>query len=133
MNQRAIRLIVIVMWAAVLLAGCLPKNPPSHLGSSAVLFTVPDLVRSEQKSVLEYVTTSSRLTSLPPSTAWLLDKETNPQDEYRFYSGNWLMIIYQTAKEDGNQQVVILDTVHDSSWCGYIKPDGQIIDACLRR
>jgi hypothetical protein len=133
MNPKVIRLLVIFTCAALVLSGCLPDPQASHLGAGAVLYTVPDLVRSEQKSVLEYLTTSSRLTSLPPSAAWSLDKATVTDGEYRFCSGDWLMIIYQAAADDGEQQVVIIDTVHDSSWCGYIKPDGQIIDSCYRR
>ena len=133
MKYRVFHLFALFMAAALVLAGCLSDKQTSNLEADAVGSSVPALVKLQQKNVLEYVISSSRLTSAPPSGDWQLDADAQSNGGYRFRSGSWLMVILPATDKDGNQQVIIIETVKDSSWCGVIQPDGSIIDTCFRR
>lgn len=129
MNYRMPCLFMLLVFSVLGVAGCVSGQQASNLEG----VVLPAAVKLAQGNVLEYVTSASRLSSVPSSAAWRLDKDASSNGEYHFYSGNWLMIIRPAASKDGNQQVVILETVQDASWCGVIEPDGNIVDTCLRR
>jgi hypothetical protein len=116
------------MLAALMLTACSPSDLTGAVDNS-----VPALVKLQQKNVLEYVSASSRLSAVPSTESWQLDTKRQSNGEYRFYSGSWLMIILPARVEGGNQQVVLIETVKDTSWCGFIKPDGGIVESCFKR
>ena len=121
MNHRIIRLFSLCMPAILLFAGCAPKDKPFMPVTGAAM------VEQARKNVLEYVISSSRLATAPPSADWQLDNEEQRQGEFHFRSGDWLMVIW-LADADGNQQVIISNNVEKAFWCGYVTPDGHVVD-----
>lgn len=128
MNQKVFGLLVLFVFAAFGVVGCVSGQQTSNLEG----VVLPAAVKLAQLNVLEYVTSASRLPAVPSSADWQLDKDTSSNGEYRFYSGSWRMIICPAVKA-GVQQVIITDTAKDASWCGFIEPDGDIVDTCFRR
>ena len=129
MNHKMLRLFMLFVLSTLGVVGCVSSQQASNLEG----VVLPAAVELAQVNVLEYVTSASRLPSVPASAEWQLDKDTSSNGKYRFHSGNWLMVICPATAKDGNQQVVIIDTVQDASWCGFIEPDGDIVDTCFRR
>ena len=116
------------MLSALGLVGCASGQQASNLEG----VVLPVAVKSAQANVLEYVNSTSRLSSVPASADWQLDKNASSNGKYRFFNGNWMMIIFPAAK-DGMQQVIIMNMAQDASWCGFIESDGDIVDTCLSR
>lgn len=128
MNQRMLCLFILIVLSALGLVGCASGQQASNLEG----VVLPVAVKSAQANVLEYVNSTSRLSSVPASADWQLDKNASSNGKYRFFNGNWMMIIFPAAK-DGMQQVIIMNMAQDASWCGFIESDGDIVDTCLSR
>ena len=128
MNQRMLCLFILIVLSALGLVGCASGQQASNLEG----VVLPVAVKSAQANVLEYVTSTSRLSSVPASADWQLDKNASSNGKYRFFNGNWMMIIFPAAKA-GMQQVIIINMAQDAAWCGFIESDGDIVDTCLSR
>lgn len=128
MNQRMLCLFILIVLSALGLVGCASGQQASNFKG----VVLPVAVKSAQANVLEYVTSTSRLSSVPASGDWQLDKNSSSNGNYRFISGSWLMIIFPAANA-GMQQIIIMDKAQDVSWCGFIESDGDIVDTCLSR
>jgi hypothetical protein len=95
---------------------------------------VPASVTQTQNSVLAYLTTTSRLAPIPPpSTDWQLDSVEQLEVEYHFHSGDWHMVIHLANGTHKNQQIVIINIIENAYWCGYVKPDGQVLDTTYNK
>ncbi len=126
MNHRIIQLFALCMPAILLLAGCAPKDKTSIPVTGPQDASVPAMTERARKNVLEYVISSSRLTTVPTSADWQLDNEEQRQGEFHFRSGDWLMVI--RLADDESQQVFISNQVGKNFWCGYVAPDGHVVD-----
>ena len=122
MNHRIIQLFSLCMPAILLFAGCAPKDKPFMPVTGAAM------VEQARKNVLEYVISSSRLATAPPSADWQLDQWEPLEGEYRFRSGDWLMVIWLANADQENQRVVIINKVESAYWCGHVQPDGHVVD-----
>ncbi|MBI3150862.1 MAG: hypothetical protein HYZ21_01905 [Chloroflexi bacterium] len=115
-----------------LLTSCLSGDRRSIPVTGGEDASAPALVELARENVLEYVI-SSRLPTAPPSADWQLDNGEQLAGEYRFRSGDWLMIISPAERHEGNQRVVIINNVENISWCGYVELDGHVVDTAYIR
>jgi hypothetical protein len=121
------------MPAILFLAGCTPKDRPSIPVTGAEDVLTPALVQPALENVMEYVISSSRLANAPSSVDWQLDEGEQLEGEYHFRSGDWLMVIWLADADEENQRVVISNKVKKVFWCGYIRPDGDVVDTAYTR
>jgi hypothetical protein len=126
-------LLSLSLFTVLLLVACQPK-PQTFLpvtGGKDVSLALPaELTRD---LVLDYVLSSSRLVSLPPATDWQLDAAAASENEYRFRSGDWLMLVRLPDARHPNRQVLLLNQVEPASWTGYVTPDGHVVDTAYGR
>ena len=125
MDHRFVYHLPLCLFVALLLTGCIPVT-----GAEDV---VPASVTQTQDSVLAYLTTSSRIAPIPPSVDWQLDSVELLEGEYHFHSGNWHMVIHLANSTHENQQIVIINLSENAYWCGYVKPDGQVLDTTYNK
>lgn len=133
MNKRVGRFLALCLPILLLFAGCQPADKsviPVTGGESA---PVPAQVEMARENILEYVISSSRLATAPPSADWQLDGGEQREGEYRFRSGDWLMVIWLVDSQEGKQRVIIVNKVEKASWCGYVEPDGHVVDTAYTR
>ena len=116
-----------------LITGCLPESEASTPNTGGLDASVPVMVGSARDTVLDYMTFSARLAAIPSSTEWHLDDETQAEGEYRFRSGDWLMIVQMARNSNKDQQVMIINQLEGIYWCGCVHPDGTVTDTSLRR
>jgi hypothetical protein len=128
MNYRKLCPFALCMFAFFLLASCASKDQPIIPVTGAEEATVPALVKQAQENVLEYVISSSQLENIPSSADWQLDYQEPLKGEYHFLSGDWLMIVWLANAQEKNQQVVLSNKIEKVNWCGYVRPDGHVVD-----
>ena len=133
MNDRMIRLFTLCMTAILLLAGCASKEQPSIPVTGAEDASIPAMIEPARENVLEYIISSSRLTNAPPSAEWQLDKDEQLEGEYHFRSGDWLMVVWLADTDEKNQRVIISNKAENAFWCGYVRPDGHVVDTAYIR
>lgn len=120
-----------VLWLAAwgMLAGCASQGETATVGAAAV----PAPIRAAQGQVLAYVTSSARLADVPAVDEWLADEDIPPDGSYRFQSGDWRMLVWSAVDRNGHRKVLILDQARGAFWCGYVAPDGSVVDTALLR
>lgn len=131
MNRWTICLLSVCI--AALLAACQPKAQkllPITGAQEAALIAPAALARDH---VLQYLVSSSRLVTLPPSTDWQLMEGEGPQREYEFRNGDWLMLVRMADSRYAHQEVILINQVAQASWSGYITPDGRVVDTAYGR
>jgi hypothetical protein len=133
MNHRIVCLPLCLL-AILLLTGCLPKDQPPIPVTGAEEASISALTELARENVLEYVISSSRVATAPPSSAdWQLDGEQQLNGEYRFCSGDWTMLVWLADAQEKNQRVIIINKVENVAWRGYVKPDGHVVDTAYYR
>ncbi len=127
MNHWIVRLVTLGMPVFLLLAACQPKDQAGVpvIGSEVA---IPAQVERAHINVLEYVISSHRLANIPPHTDWQFDNREQLEGEYHFLSGDWLMIVWVADINQENQQVIISNQTEKAFWCGYVAPDGHVVD-----
>ncbi len=133
MNHRFLYLVSLCLSVTLLLAGCLPEGQSLIPITGAEKASVPASVGQARENVLAYLASSSRLAAAPPNADWQLDGGEPLDGEYRFRSGDWLMVVRLANNRDENQQIVIINKIEKAYWCGYVKPDGQVVDTVYIR
>jgi hypothetical protein len=132
MNQRMIR-VAAIFTSVMLLAACQSEAQTFiPLTGSGKNESMPAEVQLARESVFSYVV-SARFASIPAQADWNLDDGHEVENEYRFRSGDWLMVIWAADDADQNQRVVIFNPIEKISWSGYFAPDGRVIDTAYGR
>lgn len=88
---------------------------------------VPAAIKAACGNVLEYAGSSSCLKSALPDLDWALD-DVQYQGQYRYRSGDWLMVIWPATAGRDDLRVVIMNKKEDAYWCGYVEPGGEVVD-----
>jgi|GEM_PF-3236463 len=135
MNHGIQRLFSLCFAAALLLAGCQSQSQertflPITGGEEVARPAAVEIVRTQ---VLDYLLSSARLPGIPPSADWQPESGEAPEGEYRFRSGDWLMMIRSATTENDNQQVLLINEADRATWSGYITPDGRLVDTAYYR
>lgn len=133
MNHRLMFLIPICIAMIVLITGCLSESEASIPITGEIDASVPVMVGSARDTVLDYVISSARLAAIPSSTEWQLDGGKPIEGEYRFRSGDWLMIVQVTGGSNEDRQVMIINQIEGIYWCGCVHPDSTVMDTSLLR
>lgn len=128
MSHRMIRLLSFCMPAVLVLAACQPKPRTFLPVTGSKESSLPALVVLTRESVLGYVLSSERLATIPPVPDWQLDASKPSETEYRFRSGDWLMLIRLADAGQEHQRVLIINHVEKLSWTGYVTADGHVVD-----
>jgi hypothetical protein len=125
------RLFVLCLSLCLFLSACKPQVPSFVPVTGVKSNPVPMQVETVRSSVLKYVTSSERLAALPGDAEWQMEERS--EKEYRFRSGDWLIVIWPADADDGNQRIVILNEVEKAAWTGYINADGRVVDTYYAR
>jgi hypothetical protein len=133
MSHRTIRLLAFCLPVILALAGCASKDQPSIPVTGKKSTSIPAQVELAHENVLEYVISSSRIADIPSSENWQLNNDKQTEGEYRFSSNNWLMIVWSADAQEENQKVVIQNQAKHAFWCGYVRPDGRVVDTSYTR
>ncbi|MBE0669635.1 MAG: hypothetical protein IH588_03525 [Anaerolineales bacterium] len=131
MNHRLVGLLSLCLLVTLLLMGCLPEDPLLISITGLKEFAVPAVVSQSRGDVLAYLTTSARLAAAPPDADWQLEHGQQREGEFHFRSGDWHMTIWLPSSVEGNQHIAILNSSAHAYWCGYVKPNGQVVDTAL--
>jgi hypothetical protein len=128
MKTRMFCLIVLFVPAVLLFSGCGGVDNKSFIPVTSVdEITVPAAVEQIRENVLKVVGASSRLATDPSVLEWqLADEEFN--GEYRYTSGDWLMVIWPEQDGRENHRIVIMNKTDNAYWCGYVTPDSEVVD-----
>jgi hypothetical protein len=133
MNHRLVCLPLCLL-AILLLTGCQSKDQPLIPVTGAENESISALTELARNNVLEYVISSSRVANAPPSSAeWQLDDGQQLNGEYRFRSGDWTMLVWPADANEENQRVMIINKIEKVAWCGYVAPDGHVVDTAYYR
>jgi hypothetical protein len=132
MNHRIVCL-TLCLQAILLLTGCLSKEQPLIPVTGAEDASIPVLTKLTRENVLEYVISSSRMATVPPSAGWQLEDGQQLNGEYRFCSGDWVMLVWPADANEENQRVIIINKVENVTWRGYVAPDGHVVDTAYYR
>jgi len=131
MNKRVVRFLALCLLVVPPFAGC--RSVEQTLIPVTGADVVPAQIELARDNVLEYVISSSRLANSPPSANWQLDVEEQLEGEYHFRSGNWLMVIWLADADEENRRVIIFNQAENAFWCGYVAPDGHVVDTTYMR
>jgi hypothetical protein len=132
MNHGKLLLFALGLPVLLLLTGCQSKAP-TIVPVTGPQQAAPALAVLARDSVLEYVLSSSRLTSLPKDADWQLDVSKGSEKDFCFRNDDWLMMIRLADADDGNQFVIIINKVSHASWIGYVTPNGHVVDTTYGR
>jgi hypothetical protein len=126
MNHRMECLITLCLSAVLLFTGCAMNNE-ALIPNTGQESRIPTAVEEARGQVLEYVVSSSGLAAAVSGLEWQPD---NRQYEgvYRFRSGDWIMVIWSADADQESQRVVIFNKVENVQWCGYVSPEGVVVD-----
>ena len=123
----------ISMVTVLLLAACQPKPQtllPITGGQDASLASPAERAR---ETVLDYILSSDRFATMPPSTDWQMEVGEQPEGIYQFRNGDWLILVRLPDARRANEQILLLNKVEQISWTGYITPDGRVVDTSYSR
>jgi len=126
MNHRMVCLMALCLSAVLLFTGCAMNNE-ALIPNTGQESRIPTAVEEARGQVLEYVVSSSGLAAAMSGLEWQLDNRQYA-GEYRFHSGDWIMVIWRADADQENQRVVIFNKAERVQWCGYISPDGGVVD-----
>jgi hypothetical protein len=126
MNHRMVCLIALCLSAVLLFTGC-AKNDQSLIPITGQESGITAAVEEARGQVLEYVVSSSGLATALSGLEWQLD-DRQYEGEYRFRSGNWIMVIWSADADQESQRVVIFNKAENVQWCGYVSPEGVVVD-----
>ena len=132
MNHR-LAYLPLCLLAILLLTACQSKDQPLIPVTGAEDATIPVLTRLARENVLEYVISSSRVPTAPPSADWQLDDGQQLNGEYCFRSGDWVMLVWLADAQNENERVIIFNQVENVVWRGYVAPDGHVVDTAYYR
>ena len=133
MNRRVVRFLVLCLPVLLLFAGCQSEDKSIIPVTGKDSPIVPAQVELAHENVLEYVISSSRIADIPSSENWQLNHDKQTEGEYRFSSTTWLMIVWSADDQEENQKVVIQNQAKHAFWCGYVRPDGHVVDTSYTR
>lgn len=129
MKPRLVFLIILgLMPAVILLSGCgggtkfAPIIPVTGAEPS-----IPAVIEKARGNALEYLSSSPRFAITPSDVEWQLDDEQFV-GEYRYHSGGWHMVIWPARPGESIQRIVLINKDEHIYWCGYIQPDGNVVD-----
>jgi hypothetical protein len=133
MNHRIVCLTLCLL-TILLLTGCQPKDQALIPVTGAEEASISALTALARENALEYVISSSRVETAPPSSAdWQLDAGQQLNGEYCFRSGDWTMLVWPADANQENQRVIIINKVENVAWRGYVAPDGHVVDTAYYR
>lgn len=119
--------------AVLLLTGC-GSSPEAFVPVTGVeKVSLPVRVERTREQVVAHVLSSARLSNLPPLSEWQVDEAQTVENEYRFRSGDWLMLIRYAGLDTENQKVLIFHQVDRLAWFGYVTPEGHVVDTSFGR
>src|SRR5512139_1843046 len=127
------RLSVLCLSIVLFLTGCKSQTPAFLPITGGKEPFAPAQVEMARKNVVHYVISSSRLASMPQDADWQLDAQQASEKEYCFRSGDWMIVILQTDREDKTEQIIILNNAEKAVWTGYITPEGDVVDTYYTR
>jgi hypothetical protein len=119
-------LMALCLSAVLLFTGC-GNTDQSFIPITGQESGIPAEVELARGQVLEYAASSSRLATALSGLDWQLD-DRQYAGEYRFHSGDWIMVIWRADADRENQRVVIFNKAERVQWGGYISPDGGVVD-----
>jgi hypothetical protein len=119
-------LIALCLSAVLLFTGC-ANTDQSFIPITSEKSRIPAAVELARGQVLEYAVSSSRLATALSGLDWQPD-DRQYDGEYRFHSGDWLMVIWRADADQENQRVVIFNKAEHVQWGGYVSPDGGVVD-----
>ena len=122
MRTRMVCLFILCLSVTLLLAGC-ADSEQAVVPVTGAESAIPAAVVSAHESVLKYVSSSSQPGSIPSNLDWK-PAEKQTEGQYRYGSDGWVMVIWPGE----NQRVVIINKTENIYWCGYMKPDGSVVD-----
>ena len=72
---------------------------------------------------------------IPAMDQWILTIQPDTRDgvppQFKYTSGDWVMIVRQSASDSNKYVVAVTNAAEGYYWCGYKNADGNIIDASL--
>jgi hypothetical protein len=133
MNHRIVCLPLCLL-IILLLTACQPKDQPLIPVTGVEEASISTRTELAREKTLEYVISSSRVPTAPPSSAdWQLDGGKQLNGEYRFCSSDWVMLVWLADANEENQRIIIINKVENIAWRGYVKPDGHVVDTTYYR
>ena len=132
MNHRLVSLPLCLL-TILLLTSCQTNDQPLIPVTGAEDASIPMLTQLARENVLEYVISSSRVPTVPSSVEWQLDGGKQLNGEYRFRSGDWVMLVWLADADEENQRVIIINKIENVAWRGYVAPDGHVVDTAYYR
>jgi hypothetical protein len=133
MEHKLTCLLLVCALALSLLAACSGSDEPVILDTGGTGALVPADVEAARSEALEYVLSVSRLAALPLVESWQSEAGTAPVGEYHFTSAEWHMVVRAAEPSSGRLHVVIASADGRAFWCGYVKPDGGVVETSLTR
>lgn len=128
MRHRVIRIGLFCLAGSLVLAGCqtakkafVPITGDGHA-------SLPAQVESTRGQIVEYLISSSHLETAPPREGWQLEMAEQNDGGYHLLNGDWVMVVWSANAPKESQRVILRNKATHAVWCGYIQPDGQIVD-----
>jgi hypothetical protein len=127
MNIKIIYRVSLIVPAILLFTGCGGTDKSFIPVTGADEVTVPAMVELTRGNVLKYLSAFSRLATVPSNTEWQ-PTEKQFDGQYRYRSGDWLMVIWYGGAGAENQRIVLINAAENIYWCGYVGPEGKVVD-----
>lgn len=132
MVKRVVRFLALCLPVLLWIVGCQSSDKSFIPVTGKDAAAMPAVVEQARIHVLDYVVSSSRLTNIPKTGNWQLDEEQT-EGEYHFSSGDWQMTVWMADAQDENERVIIRNKTEHAFWCGYVAPDGHVVDTAYTR
>jgi hypothetical protein len=128
MNKNAVLVGVICLSMILSLTGCqtVRKTFLPVTGSDSA--SAPAQVETARNNTIDYLISSARLKNTPPRTGWLLDTSPRKKGVYLYSGGDWVMTVWVADEQGENHRVILRNKVTHAVWCGYVQPNGSVID-----
>lgn len=127
MKSSLVRIWLICLLAFLLTTSCQTAKKSSIPITGGDAASAPAQVETARNNIVDYLISSDRLDNTPPRTGWQLDA-TPREGEYHFSCGDWVMVVWSANAQEQNERVVLRNTTTSDVWCGYVQPDGHVVD-----
>jgi hypothetical protein len=132
MSKKITDSLVVCLLVILCTTGCQQENGGQTIVPVTGKNAVPRTVDLARNNILEFVILSARIDDIPPSSEWTYSGQP-AEGEFRFESSDWLMIVWPDDPQEASYRVVIRNEFENSFWCGYVDPDGHVVDTAYIR
>lgn len=128
MKSSLVRIQVICLLVLLLTTSCQTAKKSFIPVTGDDASSAPAQVETARNKTVDYLISTGRLETAPPRVGWQLDTATSTEGEYHFSNGDWVLVIRSADDQKEDSLVILRNEATRTIWCGYVQPNGHVVD-----